>query len=260
MSHNDVDTASWWKAYKGRACRDARDALILHYSPLVHYVAGRVAVNLPRTVDRSDLVSSGVFGLIDAIEKFEPDRGFRFETYAIARIKGNMVDELRSLDWVPRSVRRKARAIEEACVQLEADLHRPPTDSELADALDMTDDQLQTALSQVALVNLVTFDAMVGGGSVDGDDVITVGDTLVDRAEGPVDLVEVAELRRSLADAIEHLSEREKRVVSLYYFDGLTLAEIGEVLGVTESRACQIHGKVVLQLRLRLAAAEREPV
>jgi RNA polymerase sigma factor for flagellar operon FliA len=258
MSHNGVDITSLWKAYKGHACRDSRDALILHYAPLVHYVAGRVAVNLPRTVDRSDLVGSGVFGLIDAIEKFEPSRGFRFETYAIARIKGNMVDELRSLDWVPRSVRRKARAIEDACVQLEADLSRPPSDEELADALDMTHDQLQTALAQVSLVNLVTFDAMVSG-SIDGDDVRTVGDTLVDGSDGPVDVVEVAEMRRCLADAIERLSERERRVVSLYYFDGLTLAEIGEVLGVTESRACQIHGKVVLQLRLRMVAAEREP-
>ncbi|HLM62791.1 MAG TPA: FliA/WhiG family RNA polymerase sigma factor [Acidimicrobiales bacterium] len=258
MSHNDVDITSSWKAYKGHACRDSRDALILHYAPLVHYVAGRVAVNLPRTVDRSDLFGSGVFGLIDAIEKFEPARGFRFETYAIARIKGNMVDELRSLDWVPRSVRRKARAIEDACVQLEADLCHPPSDEEVADALDMTLDQLQTALAQVSLVNLVTFDAMVSR-SIDGNDVLTVGDTLVDRADGPVDVVEVAEMRRSLADAIDRLSERERQVVSLYYFDGLTLAEIGEVLGVTESRACQIHGKVVLQLRLRMAAAEREP-
>ena len=247
-----------WSAYKCRCRREARDALILHYAPLVHYVAGRVAVGLPRTVDRSDLVSYGLFGLIDAIEKFEPDRGYRFETYAIARIKGNMLDELRSLDWVPRSVRRKAKAIEQAYVELEGALQRPPSDGELADALDMNEGQLHQALTQVALINIVTFDAMVSG-PVDGDDGVTVGDTLVDGADGPVDVVELAELRSLLADAIEGLTERERLVVSLYYFDGLTLAEIGEVLGVTESRACQIHGKAVLQLRLRLAAAEREP-
>ena len=254
----DNHIAATWSAYKRHARREARDELILHYAPLVHYVAGRVAVGLPRTVDRSDLVSYGLFGLIDAIEKFEPDRGYRFETYAIARIKGNMLDELRSLDWVPRSVRRKAKAIEQAYLDLEGLLQRPPSDGELADALDMSEPQLHQALSQVALVNLVTFDAMVSG-SVDGDEGVTVGDTLVDGADDPLDVVELAELRSLLAEAIERLTERERLVVSLYYFDGLTLAEIGEVLGVTESRACQIHGKAVLQLRLRLAAAEREP-
>jgi RNA polymerase sigma factor for flagellar operon FliA len=254
----DTDIETTWDAYKRRGCRDAREELILHYASLVQYVAGRVAVGLPPTVDRSDLVSYGLFGLIDAIEKFEPRRGFRFETYAIARIKGNMLDELRALDWVPRSVRRKAKAIERAYVSLEADLQRPPEDCELAEALSVSEDQLQHDLTQVSLVNLVAFDATVSGHS-GIDDGVTVGDTLVDGSEGPVDVVESAELRRIVADAIERLPERERVVVTLYYFDGLTLAEIGEALGVTESRACQIHGKAVLQLRLRVTAAEREP-
>jgi RNA polymerase sigma factor for flagellar operon FliA len=255
----DVDIDSAWQAYKRGDRREARDQLILHYAPLVHYVAGRLAGGLPRSVDRSDLVSYGVFGLIDAIDKFDPERGYRFETYAIARIKGNMLDELRSLDWVPRSVRRKARAIETACRRLEGQLHRAPTDAELAESLGMSHDQLQHALSQLSLVNLVTFDAMVGS-SPDGDEAMTVSDVLVDGADGPGALVEMAELRRSLAEAIDRLPDRERLVVALYYFDGLTLAEIGEVLGVTESRTCQIHGKAVLQLRVRLAAADREPV
>lgn len=258
MTQTATDIEASWDAFKRRGCRRAREDLILAYAPLVQYVAGRVAVGLPNSVDRGDLVSYGLFGLIDAIERFEPERGFRFETYAIARIKGNMLDELRSLDWVPRSVRRKAKAIERACVALEADLHRPPSDCELAEALNVTEAQLQHDLSQVSLVNLVTFDTTVAG-QVGSDDGVTVGDTLVDGADGPVDVVESAELRRILADAIEALSERERTVVSLYYFDGLTLAEIGAVLGVTESRACQVHGKAVLQLRLRVAAAEREP-
>ena len=257
MTQIATDIDSSWDAYRRRGCRDAREALILHYAPLVQYVAGRVAVGLPASVDRGDLVSYGLFGLIDAIEKFEPERGFRFETYAIARIKGNMVDELRSLDWVPRSVRRKAKAIERAYVDLEADLHRPPSDCELADALHMSDGQLQHALAQVSLVNLVTFDATISGhpGSDDG---VTVGDTLVDAADGPVDVLELAEMRQVLAEAIEGLPAREHQVVALYYFDGLTLAEIGSVLGVTESRACQIHSKVVAQLRRHLAAREHE--
>lgn len=258
MTQIATDIEESWAAYRRHGCRDAREDLILHYAPLVQYVAGRVAVGLPASVDRGDLVSYGLFGLIDAIEKFEPERGFRFETYAIARIKGNMLDELRSLDWVPRSVRRKAKAIERAYVALEADLHRPPSDCEVSHALGMSDEQFQDALAQVSLVNLVTFDASIAG-HPGADDAVTVGDTLVDSAEGPVDVLELAELRRILAEAIDGLPERERQVVALYYFDGLTLAEIGEVLGVTESRACQIHGKAVLKLRLRLTAAEREP-
>jgi RNA polymerase sigma factor for flagellar operon FliA len=259
VTHVEVEIARAWHAYKRAGQRSARDELILHYAPLVHIVAGRVAAGAPSHVDRSDLVSYGVFGLIDAIERFDPDRGHRFETYAIARIKGHIVDELRSFDWVPRSVRAKARAIEVALRSLEAQLHRSPTDHELAGALDMTEHELQRALSQVALVNLVTFDAALGA-AVDGDHALTVGEVLVSTDEGPGQRVELDELRDALAAAIDRLSERERDVVALYYHDGLTLAEIGEVLGVTESRACQIHGRAVAQLRRRLTAAERELV
>jgi RNA polymerase sigma factor for flagellar operon FliA len=258
VTHVEVEIARAWHAYKRAGQRSARDELILHYAPLVHIVAGRVAAGAPSHVDRSDLVSYGVFGLIDAIERFDPDRGHRFETYAIARIKGHIVDELRSFDWVPRSVRAKARAIEVALRSLEAQLHRSPTDHELAGALDMTEHELQRALSQVALVNLVTFDAALGA-AVDGDHALTVGEVLVSTDEGPGQRVELDELRDALAAAIDRLSERERDVVALYYHDGLTLSEIGEVLGVTESRACQIHGKAVTRLRVRMTAAGRMP-
>jgi RNA polymerase sigma factor for flagellar operon FliA len=258
VTHVDGDIRRLWRAYRHAGQRAARDELILHYAPLVHFVAGRLAAGAPRHVDKADLVSYGVFGLIDAVERFEPERGYRFETYAIARIKGNILDELRSFDWVPRSVRAKARAIEDALGALEAELHRSPTDAELARALDMTDDELHRALMQVSLVNVVAFDAALGT-AVDGDPAHTVGDVLADAGEGPGHHVELAETRRALAAAIERLSERERDVVSLYYHDGLTLAEIGEVLGVTESRVCQIHSKAVSQLRRRLTA-ERELV
>jgi RNA polymerase sigma factor for flagellar operon FliA len=258
VTHVDVEIARAWHAYKRAGQRPARDELILHYAPLVHIVAGRLAAGVPSHVDRADLVSYGVFGLIDAIDKFEPDRGHRFETYAIARIKGHIVDELRSFDWVPRSVRAKARSIEAALRSLESELHRAPTDHELAGALEMSETELQRALSQVALVNLVTFDAALGA-AVDGEQSLTVGDLLVaDEDECPGHQVELDELRCALAAAIDRLSVRERDVVALYYHDGLTLAEIGEVLGVTESRACQIHGKAVAQLRRRLTATERE--
>ncbi len=257
MTHVDNEIRRLWVAHKSAGQQSARDQLILHYAPLVQFVAGRIASAAPTHVDRADLVSYGVFGLIDAVEKYDPSRGYRFETYAIARIRGNILDELRSFDWVPRSVRAKARAIDAATGDLQAELHRYPTDAELARALAMTDDELQRAMSQVALVNLVNFDTALGS-AVDGEPALTVGDTLADGGEGPDYDVELAETRRDLADAIGQLSERERDVVALYYHDGLTLAEIGEVLGVTESRACQIHGKAVAQLRRRLAAAERE--
>lgn len=259
MTQVEVEVAEAWRAYKRSALRSARDQLILHYAPLVHIVAGRLASAAPSHVDRADLVSYGVFGLIDAIDKFDPDRGLRFETYAIARIRGHIVDELRSYDWVPRSVRAKARTIESTLCSLEAELHRAPTDHELAAALGMSDGDLRRALSQVAFVNLVTFDAALGA-AVDGEASPTVGEMLVAADESPGQRVELEELRRSLAAAIDRLPVRERDVVALYYHDGLTLAEIGEVLGVTESRVCQIHTKAVAQLRRSLAAAEREPV
>jgi RNA polymerase sigma factor FliA len=255
----DVDIRCLWHAYRREGQRVARDELIVHYAPLVHFVAGRVAAGLPSSVDRGDLVSYGIFGLIDAIERFDADRGYQFETYAVARIRGHMLDELRKLDWVPRSVRRKARELDDVCSRLEAELHRAPNDAELARALGCTLGEVQRDLSQVALVNLVTFDAAVAA-SADGDAALSIGDVLVVDEDGPGEVIELAEMRRTLAEAIERLSERERSVVALYYHDGLTLAEIGEVLGVTESRVCQIHSKAVMQLRLHMVAAEREPV
>ena len=258
MTFVDVKTGDLWAAYKRDGQHAARDELILRYAPLVQYVAARMGLGLPSHVERADLVSYGIFGLIDAVERFDPDRGCRFETYAIARIKGNILDELRTLDWVPRSVRAKARRIEAAVSRLAAALHRSPSDAELADALGMNDDQLQQALSQISLMSLVTFDAAVSSAAT-GDPPLTLGDVLTSGDDDPLAAVELTELRRALADAIERLGERERAVVSLYYHDGLTLAEIGEVLGVTESRACQIHGKAVTRLRLRMTAAGRVP-
>ena len=247
--------AELWDTYRSAPTREARDRLIIHYSPLVKYVAGRVAVGLPQNVEQSDLVSYGIFGLIDAIEKFDPGRGFKFETYAISRIKGAILDELRSIDWVPRSVRAKGRAVERAFSKLEAQLKRSPTEAELAAELDMTDAQLQTVLGQLSLTGMAALDEMLG----DRSDAATLGDTIPDRGDGPGALLEMSELRGQLAEAIERMPEREKVVLTLYYFENLTLAQIGEVLGVTESRVSQIHTKSVLQLRSRLQAAQREP-
>lgn len=247
-----------WREYKERATVEAREALIIHYSPLVKYVAGRVASGLPQNVEQADLVSYGMFGLIDAIDKFEPDRGFKFETYAIARIKGAILDELRSIDWVPRSVRSKARQIERAYSKLEAKNHRPPSDAELAEELDWSEEQLQSALSQISQLGLAALDEILVMGGDRGESV-TLGDTIADTSShGPLGAYEQTETRRLLAEAINALPEREKIVLTLYYYENLTLQEIGRVLGVTESRVCQIHTKSVIHLRSRFAALERE--
>jgi RNA polymerase sigma factor for flagellar operon FliA len=255
---DDGEVEALWARYKEAGEPEVRDQLILHYSPLVKYVAGRVAVGLPQNVEQSDLVSYGIFGLIDAIEKFDLSRGFKFETYAIARIKGSILDELRSIDWVPRSVRTKAREIERAIAKLESQLHRSPSDEELAAELGVGEAQLQQTLGRISFVGLVALDEMLSVGGERGES-MTLGDTIADSGEGPMAKSEVEEMRHILAQAINRMPEREKIVLTLYYYEGLTLAEIGKVLGVTESRVCQIHTKAILQMRSRLVAADREP-
>jgi RNA polymerase sigma factor for flagellar operon FliA len=246
-----------WADYKASNSRAARDRLIVHYSPLVKYVAGRVSVGLPQHIEQSDLVSYGIFGLIDAIDKFDTDRNIKFETYAIARIKGAIIDELRSIDWVPRSVRAKARLVEKAYAKLESELLRTPSDQEVADELGISEADLHGIFNQISFVGLVALDEVLSG-SGDRGESTTLGDTIPDKGEGPVAAFEVEEMKQILASAINRLGDREKIVLTLYYYEGLTLAEIGEVLGVTESRVCQIHTKAVLQLRARMSEPERE--
>ena len=255
---NAVDVNDLWARYQAHADPRVRDSLILHFSPLVKYVASRVAVGLPQNVEQADLVSYGMFGLIDAIDKFEPGRGFKFETYAISRIKGAILDELRSIDWVPRSVRAKVRSVEKAFSKLEAKWGRAPSDEEVARELGLSDDQFQQTLSQISVVGMAALDEIlvIGG---DRGEALTLGDTIADANHGPMGAFEVTELRQMLAQAINGMPEREKIVLTLYYYESLTLSEIGRVLGVTESRVCQIHTKAVLQLRSRLAGLEREP-
>jgi RNA polymerase sigma factor for flagellar operon FliA len=245
--------ADLWRSYHEDGSRHRRDRLIIHYAPLVKYVAGRLGGGLPSHVEQADLVSYGIFGLIDAIEKFDRERGFKFETYAVARIKGAILDELRSADWIPRTVRAKGRSVERAFSELESRLGRSPSESELAAALGYTEGQLQQVLGQLSLIGPVALDAMLG----DPGEAATLADTLADDADGPGALFERRELRGQLAEAIETMPEREKVVLTLYYFENLTLGQIGDVLAVTESRVSQIHAKAVLQLRSRLPALHR---
>lgn len=245
--------ASLWRDYKDSATTEIRERLILHYSPLVKFVAGRVAAGLPQSIEQSDLVSYGIFGLIDAIDKFDPGRGFKFETYAISRIKGAIIDELRSIDWVPRSIRAKARAIERAYSKLENELRRNPADAEIAAEMGISESELDQVLSQVSFTGLVALDDLLAVGSGERSGSATVGDTVADRRHDPVEAFELGEVKHLLADAINRMPDRQRLVLTLYYYEGLTLAEIGAVLGVTESRVCQIHTKAILQLRSRLS-------
>jgi RNA polymerase sigma factor for flagellar operon FliA len=245
-----ADLAQLWEEYKSERDPQARERLILHYAPLVKYVASRVATGLPASVEQADLVSYGMFGLIDGLEKFEPGRGNKFETYAIPRIKGAIIDELRAMDWVPRSVRFKAREIEKAYTDLETMLKRAPTEGELSERLGISRGELHDVVTQISFVSVLALDEMVSVGADRGEQVSLL-DTLADRGIDPGAGMESHETRGLLAAAINSLSEREKIVVTLYYFEGLTLAEIGEILGVTESRVCQIHTKAVGGLRLQ---------
>lgn len=237
-----------WTSYKRRPDRQTRDRLILHYSPLVKYVAGRVLSRLPDSVDQADLVSYGILGLIDAIEKFDMARGVKFETYAVPRIRGAILDELRSIDWVPRSVRAKARAADQAYSKLEHSLKRSPTDEELAAELGISQAELDALSRQTARAGVLQLDEVLfsSGGER------TLGETIPDSDDGPSASVELQEMRRLLARSISALPDREKTVLTLYYYEGLNLAQIGDILGVTESRACQIHTKAVTHLRTRL--------
>lgn len=242
-----------WRSYKETGDQRLREQLILHYSPLVKYVAGRVGVGLPSNVEQADFVSSGVFGLIDAIEKFDIDRAIKFETYAISRIRGAIIDELRALDWIPRSVRQKAKAVERTYATLEARLRRTPHEPEVAAEMGIAIEDLHAIFSQLSLANVVALDELLHPVG-EGGDRLSLVDTLEDHgADDPVEVAEDRELRRLLAQAVNTLPEREKTVVTLYYYEGLTLAEIGQVLGVTESRVSQIHTKSVLQLRAKLS-------
>jgi RNA polymerase sigma factor FliA len=248
-----VELRELWRRYKEQGDERARERLVVAYSPLVKFIAGRMASGLPSHVEEADLISYGLLGLIGAIERFDLDREIKFETFAVARVKGAIIDELRSLDWVPRSVRARARDVEKAHAKLEAQLQRAPTDEEMAEQLEMTVEEFQDSLLEIAnssvlaLDDLWTFADPEGGGGQ-----ISVLDTIHDpNAVDPETEAQASEVKDRLADAIESLPERERLVIALYYYENLTLREIGEVLGVTESRVSQLHTKAVLALRSR---------
>jgi RNA polymerase sigma factor for flagellar operon FliA len=248
-----IELQDLWRRYKASADERARERLVVAYSPLVKYVAGRMSSGLPAHVEEADLISYGLGGLISAIDRFDLTREIKFETYAISRIRGAIIDELRTLDWVPRSVRARAREFERANMKLEARLQRAPTDEEMSSELGITVDDFQDALLQISTSTIVALDELWSVSDSTGDSVSLL-DTIPDRgAPDPQAVVDQSELRDRIADAIAALPEREKLVIALYYYENLTLREIGEVLGVTESRVSQLHTKAVLRLRSKLS-------
>jgi RNA polymerase sigma factor for flagellar operon FliA len=248
----EVELRDLWRRYKDDGDKSARERLVVAYSPLVKFVAGRLGAGLPSHVEDADLISYGLMGLIGSIERFEPERGIKFETFAMTRIRGAIIDELRSLDWVPRSVRSRAREIEAAQSKLEHELQRAPTEAELAAKVGLSEEELQTALLEIANSSVYALDELWTISDSSGDSVSLL-DTISDpRADDPQEALAGSEIKDALTESIAGLPEREQLVVALYYYENLTLREIGEVLGVTESRVSQLHTKAVMRLKSAL--------
>jgi RNA polymerase sigma factor for flagellar operon FliA len=249
------DARSLWQEYRRSGDQALRERLILTYAPLVKYVAGRVGSGLPSHVEESDLVQYGLLGLLGAVERYDPGRDVKFETYAIARIRGSIIDELRAMDWVPRSLRARARDIERAISALEARLGRAPSDEEVAEKLGMTQADLDESLSEIGRSSIAALDELWTVSSSGGDRVPLIDSIEDTHGPEPQSALAEAELKDALGEAIARLPERERLVVTLYYYEELTLREIGEVLGVTESRVSQLHTKAVLRLKAHVAGS-----
>jgi len=233
-----------WIEYKKTRNPAIRELFIKQYAPLVKYVAGKVAVGMPSNVEFDDLVGFGVFGLLDAIDKFDPEKNVKFKTYAVTRIRGSIFDELRSIDWVPRSVRQKTREIEDAIVRLESKLGRTASDTEIAGSLQQT-------LYKISGTSIMSLNDVWYSG--DDSERISIGDSIESPSSlNPDVIVEREEMKRVIVEAINELPEKEKMVLVLYYYEDLTLKEIGQVLNVTESRVSQLHTKANLRLRAKL--------
>lgn len=253
MNKQPIDLSSVWRKYKVNGDLDAREKIIEYYIDLVQYIAGRIAIHLPQNVDSQDLLSYGAFGLIDAIDKYDIEREVKFETYASTRIRGAIIDGLRSTDWIPRSVRSRARQIEREITQLENTHGRTPTEAEVAAALDVSLNKYREMVKDISSSSLLSLDeAVIADGNIES---IKLIDTIVDRVASIDQDLLANESKEELAVAIDTLSERERMVISLYYHEGLTLKEIGSILEVSESRICQIHSKALSSLRSHLSLA-----
>lgn len=243
------DMSMVWLQYKEGHELEARDELIVHYAHLVKYVANRLAINLSSVVEVDELISYGIEGLIDAIEKFDHKRNIKFETYAITRIRGSIIDGLRAMDWVPVSVRQKSKELERTYNSLESRLGRSATDAEVAKELGISLDEFANLLREVAASTIISLDDFIPGEEGDNRKKRIV-DMLEDENAGDaLELLQLGEVKDLLAQTIARLPEKEKTVVGLYYYEGLTLKEIGAVLSLSESRISQLHTKAIMRMR-----------
>lgn len=258
MENNIIDgvpEAQLWTQYRKTSEINLRDKLVKQYAPLVRYVAGKISSSLPPTVDFEDLVGFGTFGLLDAIEKFDPNKHVKFKTYAITRIRGAIFDELRAIDWVPRSIRQKSKEVEETIQRLEAEFSRPATDDEVAHALKVTPAEFAQVLTKLSGAAVLSLNDVWNNGS---DDQTSILECIESPARyQPEEIVERDEIKRIIIEAIKELPIKEKKVLILYYYEELTLKEIGKVMEVTESRISQLHTKAIYRLRSRLANAKK---
>lgn len=258
-AHNSIDNMTedeLWREYRKTGDADIRNTLVTQYAPLVKYVAGKVSIGLPNHVEYDDLVGYGVFGLLDAVAKYDPDKHVKFKTYAVTRIRGAIFDELRSIDWVPRSVRQKSRKLEESVRTLESSLGRAASDQEIAVEMGITMKELDNTLMKVSAASLLSLNDMRY--SSDDSMPTSIGDTIKSPQSSHPDVVaEKEEMKNVIVSAIQELPENEKKVLILYYFEDLTLREIGEVIEVTESRISQLHTKAIIRLRAKLTNAKK---
>jgi RNA polymerase sigma factor for flagellar operon FliA len=247
----EKDEDALWRKFKKNKDSAIRDTFVRQYAPLVKYVAGKIAVSMPHNVEFDDLVGFGVFGLFDAINKFDPDKHVKFKTYAVTRIRGAIFDELRSIDWVPRSVRQKSREVEDTMRHLESSLGRAATDEELANAMGVSIKELGKTLLKISTTSMMSLSDMWSSG--EDNDKISIGDSIESpRSMNPEAIVEKEEIKQVIIRTIDELPEKEKKVLVLYYYEDLTLKEIGKVLEVTESRVSQLHTKAIIRLRSKL--------
>lgn len=251
-SVNDEKTEdALWEEYRATRSQALRDKFIRQYMPLVKYVAGKISVGMPGSVEFDDLVGFGQFGLLDAIEKYDPAKNVKFKTYAVTRIRGAIFDELRQIDWVPRSIRQKSREIEDAINTLESKLGRTVTDAEIAKSLGMSEDEYYRVIMKVSGTSVLSLNDVWR--NVDDSASMSIGDSIESPASlNPDAIVERDEIKKVIAEAINELPEKERMVIVLYYHEDLTFKEIGQVLNVSESRISQLHTKANLRLRAKL--------
>lgn len=241
-----------WLEFKKSGSKIAKDKILVEYAHLVKFIANRLAINLPQSVDRNDLISSGVLGLIKAVETFDPQRGFKFETYAGHKIRGAILDELRALDWVPRSVRQKSRELQRVFSRLENELGRIPYDDEVCKELDISMSEYEELLYEVTPTTIISLEEAMPERGTDAKELKIIDSIEDPGSSNPLKELGFNEVKNILKDTIMNLPEKEKLVIALYHYEELTLKEIGVVLDITESRVSQIHSKAILKLRSKL--------